>query len=112
MKGQSNHRALISLVVAIVIFSTLYFTTGIFVIQPIGAVPEGATIWYWRLNTKLPFISSADGLLLDRVGKVSILGRAVALGVVAKSIKDKKIVTFPYSKTLYLISTSGKEFNK
>lgn len=112
MKGKSSRRALISLGIAIVIFGSLYFTTGLFIVQPMGAIPDGATVWYWRTSTNLPFISSADGLQLERIGKVSILGRAITLGVVAKTIKDKKIATLPYSKTLYLISTDGKEFDR
>jgi hypothetical protein len=101
------------LVLLLCLFSGfLYFTTGFFVIQPIGAVPEGATVWYWRLDTSLPFISSADGLLLNKQLGVSLLGRAVALGAVAKPITDRKIVTLPYTRTLYLISTEGREFER
>jgi hypothetical protein len=101
------------LVLLLCLFSGfLYFTTGFFVIQPIGAVPEGATVWYWRLDTSLPFISSADGLLLNKQLGVSLLGRAVALGAVAKPIADRKIVTLPYTRTLYLISTEGREFER
>lgn len=90
----------------------VYFTTGFFIIQPIGALPDGATVWYWRLGTRLPFVSSADGLLLDKQGSVSLLGRAVALGAIAEPIADRKIVTLPYSRTLYLISTGGREFER
>jgi len=89
-----------------------YFATGFFVIQPIGALPNGATVWYWRLDTGLPFISSADGLLLEKELAVSLLGRAVALGAIAKPVIDRKIVSLPYSRTLYLISTGGREFEK
>lgn len=90
----------------------VYFATGFFVIQPIGAVPEGATVWYWRVDTRLPFIASADGLLMEKAGGVSLLGRAVALGAVAEVITDRKIVSLPYSRTLYLISTGGREFDR
>ncbi|MCJ7786248.1 MAG: hypothetical protein MUP41_20145 [Desulfobacterales bacterium] len=54
-----------------------YFTTGFFVIQPIGALSEGVTVWYWRYDIRLPFISSADGLLVDNQGGVSILGQGL-----------------------------------
>ncbi|HEV7165901.1 MAG TPA: hypothetical protein VGO35_10970 [Gammaproteobacteria bacterium] len=109
---KASKRLLIGLGFAAVICVTLYFTTGLFVVQPIGVVPNGATIWYWRIHTNYPFIASADGLLLDRVGNVSLLGRVVALGATANELQDKKIATFPYSRTLYLMSTGGKEFDR
>lgn len=85
----------------------IYLTTGFFVIQPIGAVPSGVTIWYWRVGTSLPFIGSADGILLEKVGSVSILGRAVALSKLTEFLIERKIALLPYSETLYLISTGG-----
>ena len=88
-----------------------YFTTGFFVIQPIGGLPEGATVWYWRYDTGLPFISSADGLLVDKQGGVSLLGRGSVLAALVELITQLKIASLPYSKTLYLISTGGREFH-
>jgi hypothetical protein len=88
-----------------------YFTTGFFVIQPIGALPEGATVWYWRYDTGLPFISSADSLLVDKQGGVSLLGRGFVLAALVEPITQLKIASLPYSKTLYLISTGGREFH-
>ena len=88
-----------------------YFTTGFFVIQPMGALPEGATVWYWRYGTRLPFISSADGLLVDKQGGVSLLGREFVLATLVEPITEVKIASLPYSKTLYLISTKGREFH-
>jgi hypothetical protein len=88
-----------------------YFTTGFFVIQPIGALHDGATVWYWRYGTGLPFISSADGLLVDKQEGVSLLGRGFVLAALAGPITQLKIACLPYSKTLYLISTGGREFH-
>ncbi len=88
-----------------------YFTTGFFVIQPIGALPEGATVWYWRYGTGLPFIFSADGLLFDKQGSVSLLGRGFVLAALVEPIAQLKIASLPYSKMLYLISTGGREFH-
>lgn len=90
--------------------SLFYFTTGFFVIQPIGALPEGATVWYWRYDTGLPFISSADGFLVDNQRRVSLLTRGLVLAAFVKPITQLKIASLPYSKTLYLISTGGREF--
>ena len=88
-----------------------YFATGFFVIQPIGALPEGATVWYWRYDSELPFISSADGFLVDNQRDVSLLNRGLVLAVLVKPLTQLKIASLPYSKTLYLISTGGREFH-
>ena len=89
-----------------------WFFTGIFVVQPIGAIPDGATVWYWRIGTNLPFVASADGMLMDSGQGVSLIGRAVFLGKMGEFMKDKKIASFGYSKAFYLFSTGGKEFEK
>lgn len=85
---------------------------GVFVIQPIGAIPDGVSIVYWRLGMNLPFISSADGILEDSGAGVSLLGRGVILSKVAEPIIDRELFRFDYSQTLYLWSTSGKQYEK
>lgn len=85
---------------------------GIFVIQPIGAIPDGTTIVYWRSGSNMPFIGSADGLLEKSGSGVSLLGRGVMLGNMADIVLKKEIFRVGYSKTLYLISTGGKEFDR
>ena len=102
---------IISFVIAITLI-ILYFTTGFFVIQPIGALPEGATVWYVRNNINLPFISSADGFLLKETGQVSLLTRSAAMGGIMDLINDKKIMRLPYMAFLYSISTGGVRFEK
>jgi hypothetical protein len=98
--------------VALLFAFGFYVCCGFFVIQPIGAVPEGATILYWRLGTNLPFIASADGLLLQKTGSVSLLGRAIAFSKLAEPVIERKIVKLPYSRQLYLLSTGGKDFDR
>ena len=106
-------RVLVIVVVAIMLAIGLtYITIGVFVIQPMGALPEGATVLYWRVSTNLPFISSADGLLLDTGSEVSLLGRAIVMGTIGSIVVERKIGSFPYSRTFYLLSTKGKEFEK
>lgn len=89
-----------------------YFMLGFFVIQPIGALPEGGTFVFWRAGTNIPFISSADSLLLKSGSSVSLLGRAVVLGKMGEFIQNKKILRLPYMEWLYLISTGGVKFEK
>ncbi len=90
----------------------VYSFTGLYIVQPIGALPEGVTIWYFRSGTNLPFITSPDGFLLQNQGSVSLLSRAVVFGTLTKIVLDRKIARFPYMKSLYLISTDGKDFEK
>jgi len=85
---------------------------GIFVIQPMGAVPEGATIIYWRSGLNLPFISSADGLLDESGAGVSLLGRGMFLAKLAGPITEREIFRLGYSETIYLWSTNGKTYEK
>ena len=103
------------LIISILILSIgLFFRIfcGIFVIQPIGAIPEGATIFYWRAGMNLPFIASADGLLEKSGAGVSLLGRGMMLAKFAKPITDREIFRTGYSETIYLWSTGGKKYEK
>ncbi len=80
---------------------------GIFVIQPIGAVPDGTSIVYWRSGLNLPFIASADGLLAESGAGVSLLGRGLVIAKLAEPILEREVFRLPYSETLYLLSTDG-----
>jgi len=97
-------------ILAIVLFFRIF--CGIFVIQPIGAIPEGTTIIYWRTGLNLPFIASADGLLDKSGAGVSLLGRGMMLAKVAEPLKENEIFRIGYSETIYLWSTGGKKFEK
>ena len=50
MESQKNKNWKKGIVVLLVaaIMAFIYFFTGVFVVQPIGAIPEGVTIWYFR----------------------------------------------------------------
>ena len=95
----------------IIVLLLSYFTCGIFVIQPIGAIPEGITIVYFRHGTNFPFISSPDALCQKHVGYVNLFGRGIILGSAGKVVAERKIISLPYSRTLYLFSTGGYEYN-
>lgn len=87
-----------------------YTQLTIFVIQPIGALPEGRTLVIPRLN-KTKFIDSADAMCVREMGGVSLLCRMAAMGAVVETAK-KPLLTLPYSKTLYLWSTDGKTYDR
>jgi len=81
----------------------------IFVIQPIGALPEGKTLLIRRIsNTK--FIDSADAICERTQGGVSLLCRIGAMG---GTLRNAQIYAkMPYIHWLYQISTGGKEYDR
>lgn len=85
-----------------------YNNLSLFVIQPIGAIPEGRTMVVKR-SYDMPFIDSADAMCKRRVGKVSLLCRSMALGEVSKM---KIYARLPYSEWLYLKSTGGNKYER
>lgn len=76
--GARSTVLLVSLAALIVV---LYTQVTLFVVQPIGAVPEGRTLVLWRTG-KLKFIDSADGVCGRQAGGVSLLCRMAVLGTV------------------------------
>ena len=73
-----KHQTL-ALIIAAVLAVLIYTQLTIFVIPPIGALPEGKTIIITRLN-KTEFIDSPDGMC-DRIqGGVSLLCRGMIMG--------------------------------
>jgi len=100
---------IIIVILVIIVGFICYTQLTIFVIQPIGALPEGATLVISRLNlTK--FIDSPDAICERIQGGVSLLGRGL---IMAKVVDTAKIyLRLPYSKSLYLISTGGMTYEQ
>jgi hypothetical protein len=99
-----------SSVVALLVLGVVIYTQfTLFVIPPIGAIPEGRTVVILRLN-KTEFVDSPDAMCERIQGGVSILCRAMVLGAVGE--KGTRIVSLPYSHTLYLISTGDKTYDR
>jgi hypothetical protein len=97
---------IISSVILLIVFcSQITF----FVIQPIGAIPEGKTLVILRMN-KTNFIDSADAMCDREMGGVSLLCRGMMMAAVAK--KSTILVRLPYSETLHNISTDGKTYGR
>lgn len=93
---------------SILLIVVIYTQLTIFVVSPIGAVPEGKTIIISRLN-KTNFIDSADAMCERIQGGVNLLCRAMVIGAVLD--KSQIYLRLPYMKWLYLISTNGKEYS-
>jgi hypothetical protein len=104
-----NKRKTVLLIVVGAFIIFVYTQVTLFVIQPIGAVPDGRTIVIWRAG-KLNFIDSADGFCAREANGVSLLCRMAVLGGVAKN--NTILMRLPYSETLYLVSTDGKTYER
>ncbi len=100
-------KIIIPIVIAVAL--VLIFTQiTLFVIQPIGALPEGKTLVILRLN-KTNFIDSADAMCQRTTGKVSLLGRSMMLSAVMEN--SVVLLRLPYSEFLYLKSTGGAKYS-
>lgn len=100
---------ILSLIILAVVVVIAYTQLTLFVVPPIGALPEGKTVVILRLN-KTNFIDSPDAMC-DRIQSgVSLLCRGVMMGGVIE--KSKIILRLPYSETLYLMSTNGKTYSR
>jgi hypothetical protein len=111
-KGDSSKKRLLIIALVLLLIGASYFLTGFVTIQPIGAIPDGITIWYFRAGIKLPFITSPDGFSLKTTGQLSLMSRMMAMSSITDSIKNRIILRLPYSKFFYSISTGGREFEK
>lgn len=101
-------RKLIDAGLVAIIAIAVYTQITIFVVPPIGAVPEGRTVIMLRLN-KTKFIDSADAICERIQGSVSLLCRGMTMAGVVNNTKI--IARLPYSEWLYLISTGGKRYD-
>lgn len=100
---------ILSLIILAVVVVIAYTQLTLFVVPPIGALPEGKTVVILRLN-KTNFIDSPDALCERLQGGVSLLCRGVMMGGVLE--KSKIIMRLPYSERLYLMSTNGKTYSR
>lgn len=92
-----------------IMFALICTQITIFVIPPIGAVPEGQTIIIPRLtNTK--FIDSADAICERMQGGVSLLCRGITMGAVVG--KSNILLRLPYNSWLYDISNEGRTYSQ
>ena len=99
----------IALVITAVLIVVIYTQITIFVVPPIGALPEGKTVIITRLN-KTEFIDSPDGMCERIQGGVSLLCRGMVMGAVIE--KSTILLRLPYSSWLYSISTGGKTYDR
>lgn len=82
-------------------------TTSLVAVQPIGAIPDGVTLWVWR-SGQMNFFDSPDAICNRASGGVSLLCRGIVLG----TMRDRVIARLPYSETIYLWSTGGRTYGQ
>ncbi len=99
--------AVVAAVVAAMVLGAQFIT--IFVTQPIGALPDGATVIVTR-GSRMMFIDSPDGWCERNNGGVSLPCRGAAMAGVAEH--RKILLRLPYSSTLYSISTGGRFYDR
>jgi hypothetical protein len=99
--------ALVAGAILAAIIAAQFFT--VFVVQPLGALPDGRTLIITRL-TNVNFVDSADAICARKMGGVSILCRAAVLGRVGKEATI--IARLPYFSMLYAFSTGGKAYDR
>lgn len=104
-----KQKTIIGLVVLAVTMIIIYTQITLFVIPPIGALPEGRTVVITRLN-KTEFIDSPDAMCERIQSGVSLLCRAMVMSAVID--KATILVRLPYSSWLYSISTDGKSYDR
>ena len=96
-------------IIILLVVASIRVFTGFMIIQPFSLLPDGVTIWYVRSGLDLPFITSPDGISLEKTGSVSLLGKTVSMATLLTAIDGKEIARFPYSELLYHISTGGRD---
>jgi hypothetical protein len=84
----------------------IYSLTGIYLMPPRDSPPDGATIWYYRRGSGLPFLSSADSRRASRQAAWS--PELVALA----PRQNWVIARFRFARAVYLWTTGGVEFVK
>jgi hypothetical protein len=108
MHSPTQRRTAIGIAITMCLGVLFYIFCGFYTIQPIGALPDGATVIVWRANDE-PFFNSPDALCLERLGGVSLLCRGMAMG---QAPTDRIIMRLPYQEWAYTASTDGKRFDR
>lgn len=99
----------IGLVILLVTILATCTQSTLFVIPPIGAIPEGRTVIITRLSmTK--FIDSPDAICSRIQGGVNLMCRSMVMGRVLDEATI--LARIPYSSWLDSISTGGRHYSR
>ena len=104
-------KKIIIIAIAIIVSVTAFGATQItlFVIPPIGAIPEGKILVIHKLE-KTKFIDSPDAMCERLQGGVSLLCRGMSIAAITNN--GEIVAQLPYSNFLYEISTGGNQYER
>ena len=84
----------------------LWSLTGLYLMPPKDSPPRGATVWFYRRGSGLPFLSSTDSRRAARQA-------APSPELVALAPRQKWVIArLPFSLRVYLWTTGGVELVK
>ncbi len=95
---------LVVLVAAGALAFGLYSLTGLYVMPPKDSPPNGATIWFYRRGSGLPFLSSPDSRRRAREA-----ARSPDLVALAPR-RNWVLARLPFARGVYLWTTGGVEY--
>ncbi len=102
-RRRGSRPTLIALLAAGALAFGLYSLTGLYVMAPKDAPPAGATVWFYRRGSGLPFLSSPDSRRLA-------VQAARSPELVAVSPRQRWVIArFAFSRAVYLRTTGGVE---
>jgi hypothetical protein len=115
--NMAKKRLTIATVFMALLAGVFYLCCGLFIVHPLSASSDGTTYVYWRVNTNLPFICSADGLLITQTDpqkrdSITHSSRGATLSKMSDVVLQRRILKLPYSRKLYLLSTDGIELDR
>ncbi len=92
---------------------TVWVTTVVFIVPPIGAVPEGKTIVLFKpdrllVQGKFDFLETPDHFQYKNLGKVNLFGRLAAIGAILNG--PIILARLPYSSTLEYLANAGSSW--
>ncbi len=94
----------VGVVASVVIIA--HFALTLFMIQPIGMLPEGRTLVTSRIGLS-SLIDGEDAIFERQMGGISLLCRSITIG---KYMEETTLFfRSPYSETLCLWSTDGRK---
>lgn len=100
-------------VVGVVLFIT-WATTFVGVVQPMGILSKGKTIWVWKpdrliIEEDIPFFCSAKGMTLAKTGELKLWDRGMAHITLARIVSDGTVlIRLPYIDSLHSYTLNGK----
>lgn len=101
---------LIGVIVILLGIFSFYQMTGFYVDPPRDKNNPGSVTWFYRRLMNVPFIFSADSIALrDGTNPTRDTRQAISQNVFSY-ITRFTIRTFPFNKSLYLLSTGNKDF--